>query len=193
MTSETLMTPAAEEQTADASPSVETPATAAGVEGQQPAPAEAPAVYEFAPIEGVPVAPPVIEAYTAAARELKLSPEAAQTVLQRVAPVIQNHHTAMLNEAVKNWEAEVRADPEYGGDKLDATLANAQKVLKDFGDPGLAQLLQTSGLGNHPALVRTFAKIGAAFGGDSFIPGKNGADTIHKDARSLYSNTPMNP
>jgi hypothetical protein len=55
------------------------------------------------------------------------------------------------------WEAEVRADPLVGGDKLETVVQTVAKVLDNpqLTDPGFRQALNFTGLGSHPAAVRT--------------------------------------
>ncbi len=53
-----------------------------------------------------------------------------------------------------------KADKEIGGDKLISNLSAAQRALDQFGTPELKEYLNTTGLGNHPDLVKTFVKIG---------------------------------
>ena len=50
---------------------------------------------------------------------------------------------------------------EYG-EKYDATLDVARSVLRKFGNDELIGMLEESGLGDNPAMIRLFAKIGEA-------------------------------
>jgi hypothetical protein len=58
------------------------------------------------------------------------------------------------------WIDETKADKEIGGDKLDATLATAKRALDAYGSPQFIEMLNQSGLGNHPEVVRFCAKVG---------------------------------
>lgn len=72
---------------------------------------------------------------------------------------LQEAAAAAQAEQIKAWEAEARADKEFGGDKFDASLTAAQEALDALATPGLRDLLQKSGLGNHPDMFRLFVKL----------------------------------
>jgi hypothetical protein len=60
------------------------------------------------------------------------------------------------------------------GAQFDSNIVAAQKVINKFGDPKLLEELH--GLENSPAVMRTLARIGKAFGEDSIaIPGAHSA------------------
>jgi hypothetical protein len=48
------------------------------------------------------------------------------------------------------------------GGGFDANLGLARQALQRFGDDELRQLLNRSGLGDHPAVLRAFARAGRA-------------------------------
>lgn len=61
---------------------------------------------------------------------------------------------------VEQWRQDVAADPELGGDKLAASVARAQLALDRFdGDGQIGRLLEQSGYGNHPAIIRFFNRM----------------------------------
>jgi hypothetical protein len=64
---------------------------------------------------------------------------------------------------VTAWENEIRADPEIGGAELEGNLELARDVLRQYGGPDMAELLD-AGLGSNPAVVRSFVRIGKALG-----------------------------
>ena len=51
--------------------------------------------------------------------------------------------------------------------QLDANRAIAAKAIDKFCGPEVRQILEQSGLGNHPALVRAFVRIGKTISEDS--------------------------
>lgn len=77
---------------------------------------------------------------------------------------------AQLAEAQKTqtaeWATATQTDKEIGGDKLPENLAAAKKALDSFGNPGFKKLLNESGLGNHPEIVRFMVKAGKAISED---------------------------
>jgi hypothetical protein len=145
-------------------------------------------VYEFKTPEGVELDKTSVDEFTAIAKELKLPKDAAQKVVdlavKREAGRLEAHKT-MVGE----WAETVKADKELGGDKLDQTLATAKKAI-DLGPPELKEMLNTTGLGNHPAVVKWAYTIGKALSEDRFVSGKAGEKPATV-ASTLFPN--MNP
>lgn len=123
--------------------------------------------YEFQAPEGQSYTPSVIDAYSEVAKEIGLSQESAQKVLDRVSPAMAAAQQAQLAAAFKQWEADARADQEFGGDKFDANLGIANKALDELGTPELRGLLKESGLGSHPEVLRFFYRAGKAISEDT--------------------------
>jgi len=88
----------------------------------------------------------------------------------------QENVVAMHKATVAEWREQVKADPNIGGDKLPQVLAGAKEVRDHFGDPGLTEVLNTFGLGDHPSVVRFFSKVRAAISDDVFV--KEGKPTV---------------
>lgn len=150
-------------------------------------PAGAPEKYEFKTPEGVNFDAAVIEAFSATAKELNLSQEAAQKVLDNVGPIMAKRQAESLQAAHDEWVGSARADKEYGGDKFDANLAIAKKALTAFGTPELTSLLRDSGLGSHPEVIRFFYRAGKRISEDTVVTGSIGVPAGKKDAASaLY-------
>lgn len=146
-------------------------------------------VYDFKTPEGVQLDQTSVDELKAIAKEHKLPVDAAQKVLDiaiRREQANREHHIA----TVKGWAESVKADKELGGDKLDATLATAKKAI-DLGPPELKELLNASGFGNHPAVVKWAYAVGKALSEDSFVAGNKGGDKPTSTASRLFPN--MNP
>jgi len=75
--------------------------------------------------------------------------------------------------------------------KLAESLGTAKKALDAFGTPELQTLLNESGLGNHPEIIRFMVRAGRAISQDTFVPA--GRQAGEGDARRLYPNSKMNP
>lgn len=75
---------------------------------------------------------------------------------------------------VANWEASTKADKELGGDRLAETLSVAGKALEQFTTPAFKELLNQTGIGNHPEMIRMFYKIGQSISEDNLVNGHNG-------------------
>jgi len=72
------------------------------------------------------------------------------------------------------WVSEIKADPDIGGDKFQASIALAARAIDRLAVPGLREALDLTGAGNNPAVVKAFARIGQMISEDRFRLG-NGA------------------
>ena len=104
----------------------------------------------------------------------KLSTEAAQEILDsqvesrsEVLAQLESEHESK----VESWIKDIKSDTELGGTKFKESAEQAQRVVKKFGSEKLTQILNETGYGNHPELVRTFARIGRAMADDKLITG----------------------
>lgn len=163
---------------------------------QAPQPAEkpveaAPEKYEFKAPEGQSFDEGVIGAFSEVAKELKLSQDSAQKVLDKMTPVFQARQQERFESIRATWAEETRADKEFGGEKLQENLAVAQKAMDAFATPEFKTLLNESGFGNHPEVIRVFYRAGKAISEDRFVTG--GAAGQPGDARRIYAASNMNP
>ena len=161
-------------------------------------PEGAPDKYEFnAKVADAPdeLDPEVLTAFGEVAKDLDLSQEAAQKVLDKVAPVIQARQAQEVEKERADWASESQSDKEFGGENLKANLEVAKSSLNAFGTDAFKSLLQESGLGNHPEVIRFMYRAGKAISEDSYVGNSQGANAkggVPKDfngiANALYSN-----
>lgn len=139
-------------------------------------PEGAPEKYEFKPAEGQELDTSALEQFEPIARDLNLTNEQAQKMVDlygtKIMPMVQQQQAEAWQKTTEQWAADVKADKEIGGDKLTANLSSAQRALDLFGSPELKEYLEGTGLGNHPELVKTFIKIGKAMSEDGMVSGK---------------------
>ncbi len=139
--------------------------------------AAAPESYEFNMPEGVQLDKTAADEFTAIAKELKLDQATAQKVADVGAKMAQRQNETHA-KLVETWTEAVKSDKDLGGDKLAENLGVARKALEAFGTPELKDVLNATGFGNHPEVVRAFYKIGKAISEDGFVKGSaSGADT----------------
>lgn len=170
--------------------------TLLGNEEQQVVPDAAPIESEFlgAPAEGYQLEDyanmddQVRESFSEAAKELNLSESAAKLILDKVAPVLEQREREQVQQMNQEWIEKAQGDQEFGGDKLQENLAVAKQALDAFATPELRDLLQESGLGNHPEVIRFMYRAGKAISQDSFVTGAQGA-TPQRDLAAFYPNT----
>jgi len=138
----------------------------------------------------------VLTAFGDVAKELDLPQEDAQKVLDKVAPVIQERQAKMLEQVRADWASESQSDEEFGGEALTENLNVAKQALDAFGTDAFKSLLQETGFGNHPEIIRFMYRAGKAISEDSYVGNSQGANprgsNIPKDfngiANALYSN-----
>ena len=137
---------------------------------------------EFALPDGMSVDGEMLAAFTPIAQELGLTQDQAQRLVdmyaERIGAAGDSQHTAWVDMQAQ-WQDEVRGDAEIGGGKLDESLALARHAVIELGrDAGggrgdganaLLQALEDSGLGNHPAVIRAFARAGRLLADDNII------------------------
>lgn len=163
--------------------------------GEAQAASAAPEKYEFKAPEGKTFDSEVIGKYSEVAKELNLSQESAQKLLDKVAPILDQRQAALVEATHRQWIESTKADKEFGGEKLTQNLATAKKALDQFGTPELKSLLNASGMGNHPELIRFFYRAGKSISEDTFVSSSGTAASkgqprdFNAQADALYPNT----
>lgn len=142
------------------------------------APKAPPEKYDaFTLPEGVTLAADSEAKVIAAAKALNLPQEGAQQLANAAVEMQKSFATSMeakIAEVRSGWEADSRADKEFGGDNFDVNLAVANTAVKAFGSPAFRQLLKDSGVGSHPEFIRTFLNIGKSISQDTTVTGGDG-------------------
>ena len=166
-----------------------------------PAVATPPAAVEYAltlPKDSVLDAS-ALERTTAFAKAAGLAPVVAQKALDYAQAEVAADRTrqetaqqeAFKTLTTKTWVDEVKADPMYGGEKYLVTVEEVKRAADKFLTPEDREALNTSGWGNHPMLVKMFARIGKAMANDSMVTGGSGGTGTRKsDADVLYGTPP---
>lgn len=161
-------------------------APAAEPQKQEPAAPVVPESYEFKMPDGVTLDKAAADEFTAVAKELKLDQATAQKVADVGAKMAQRQAEQRTAE-IASWAEQTKADPEIGGEKLAANLAIAQRAIDRFGGDALKEVLNATGLGNHPVLVKAFLKAGQAISEDGSLP--RGTASAEVDAaKKLFPN-----
>ncbi len=154
------------------------PAPAAAVEPKKPllateepaAPAPpkqeaAPESYQFVAPAGTNYDPVTTSAYEVIARDLGLSQESAQKMLDRIAPAIAGKLEAAADTRLDKLSDEIVAHPELGGANLKTTLLLAKSAVDQLGNPRLRALLgdRRTGVGSDLGMVEFLASIAKRF------------------------------
>ncbi len=127
--------------------------------------------YELTMPEGMELSKEQRELFDAQAQELKLSGEGAQKLLE----ISQRNQLSQLQahkKQVDTWKNEVRQDKEIGGAAFESTISYANAGLQKFDPSGeLLTILEQTGYGNNPHVVRFLAAIGRTHSEDKVILG----------------------
>lgn len=170
-----------------------TTAPAAVVQADAPTTAEAPKVeapkapekYDFKSVESQ-VDPAVLSKFEGIARSLNMTQEQATDLLTQLAPEVGNAQKAKQDQMVSQWVDAAKSDKEFGGDKLNENIAIAKKALDTFGSPELTKMLNDTGLGNHPEVIRAFFRAGQKISSGSFVPSGQGTSQAASASSKLY-------
>lgn len=182
-----VATPPAGDKAAAAVP----PPAAAATDGKTPAAVAAtPAELELKLPDGFKADDAALGAFKAHAKEFGLKSEQAQKLFDLYAgsqKAAEAARVAEQEQQQKTWVEAIKADQDIGGARLDASVQSARKAMQRFGSPELKTFLEESGLGNHPELVRAFAKAGRLLAEDSVAgSSNNGAATPANSEEALH-------
>ena len=115
-------------------------------------------------------------------KELGLSNEQAQKLYS--SEVAREADEKKQNEeTIAQWRKSAESDPEVGGERLKESVELARRFSSKFGGSEFAEFLDTSGLGNHPAVLRAFARAGRAMMDDKIVTGKDGGKGLSIEDR----------
>ena len=119
----------------------------------------------------------VVDRIAAEAKEQGLSQEDAQKLLDRENTAVSTYLEAQQkawDKQVEGWAKEIKQDPELGGDNFNKNVETAKRALEAFDEDGqVAQLLDDTGYGNNPTLLRFLVSIGKQIGEDNVVFGTN--------------------
>lgn len=133
--------------------------------------------YDFTGVlpEGMQMDETMAAAMTPAFKALKLTQEQASELVKVYAEhqaEAAKTNAQQISTMMKQWVDAAKNDAEIGKAQWDKSVKSANAVLKKFGTPELVQdVMVGQGFGNHPEVIRVFARIGAAMADDTFTKG----------------------
>ena len=114
------------------------------------------------------------------ATEHKLSNEQAQAIAERDNQVLLGRADELIesaNQLRENWRKDTEADQEIGGSRLPETVGLAKQGLSQVeGGVELAKLLNETGYGNHPVVVKYLRNVGKGYSNDNLPDGREAAE-----------------
>jgi len=100
-----------------------------------------------------------------------LTQEQANNILNMYSD-IQEEEENNHNDAIEELRTtSTMALQKEWGKNFDGKMDYAKRAFAQFATPELSQLMDKTGLGNHPEMLRTFAKVGEILGEDSLVVG----------------------
>lgn len=153
----------------------ETPEAKTARETKEAAEAAAKAVpekYELKMPDGMKLDEKLMESVSPILKKYNITQAGAQELADAYAPHVKAQVEAKSKAAMDGfkaitdgWKAETL---KILGAEPDKAMAPAAKFMNTFGTPKLREMLEETGLGNHPELVQAFINAGKAIGTDSF-------------------------
>jgi hypothetical protein len=143
---------------------------------------------DFTIPEGVALNTALLGEFKTIAKSLGLKQEQAQALADlgvKQAQAVYAKIEADKASEVAQWLAATKSDKEYGGEKLAENLATAKKALDAFASPELKAVLDRTGLGNHPELIRAFFKADKLISEDKLVAAGNKPITSGKSAAKV--------
>ncbi len=140
-------------------------------EGNKPS-AEVPEAYQLTLPENAVIDDKTLERAATTARELGLSNESAQKMVNflneqnaaRDASILESNRPggAEWTARTTEWAQQALKDEVVGGSpaKLQESVTLAKRALTEFFPPEVSEFLEETGFGSNPALLRGLAKIG---------------------------------
>lgn len=148
---------------------------------------------DFKAPEGVVIDPEIVKEFTPLAKELNLSQEAAQKLVDfqsKIGLRTVDEKLKEFNDIKKGWEEQTQKEL---GATYQAERALAAKARDKYIPPVLMQLLNDSGVGSHPEFFKFIAKLGRDIAEDNLAGGKpagGGADeTVKPTSEVLFGKT----
>lgn len=129
--------------------------------------AGAPEKYEFKAPEGMELDQSAIEKFVPVAKALNLNQESAQKLVELQAEMKKAEAEAQ-QKIINGWKEETIKEL---GTNAEQQLASVAKVRERLFDKEFNDLLEQTGLGNHPAAVRTGIRLGKMISEDSVPSG----------------------
>ena len=155
---------------------------------------EVPEEYSFTMPEGTLVDTESLAKITPLFKKNNLTQAAANELVdvytKEILPAFVEQQTEAWKTEVTNWAETTKKDPEIGGTKFDATIEKAARALNTI-NPALKEALDKYGFGNHPEMIRTFAKVADLMSEDSISQAKKNEQSGKTIAERMFPDLPL--
>lgn len=137
-----------------------------------------------------------LTAYKAKAYELGLNANQTQELLNFYGGNLAGQYAAMEEAQGQSLEEGEKALQAEWGRAYEQNKGFAQKAFEQYGGEELAQVMETSGLGNHPAVLKAFANIAKSTMADKELVGptnQSGQALTPQEAKDQAAQLMANP
>jgi hypothetical protein len=144
---------------------------------------------DFKMPEGFQMEAEILEKFMPIAKELNLTQDAAQKVIDLATEHVKILESKQVDSFMKvreGWVESIKSDKDFGGAKFGETIERAKRALTKFGSREFATLLDDSGYGDNPELIRFLAKVDKAIGEDKTVDGLPSTASSKSAAQVLY-------
>lgn len=159
-----------------------------GAQSDEPAP---PPTYEaFKLPEGITLEDSKLGEFTKELAEFQVKTKAEQAFVQEFGQKLVDRHVAEVKNTIdrlnehytkqweknkSDWKEAVMKDPELGGNRQETVIKAAKEFVRTHGGTEAQQqeffaLMDSTGLGNHPAMIRILSKAGMSMSEGKPLP-----------------------
>jgi hypothetical protein len=118
-------------------------------------------------------------------RTIKLTQDQGQKMVDTYCELMARQREVFLGQ-IDEWLTQAKGDKDMGGDRWDATVTNAKRFTARYGTPALKEYLADYGGGNHPEIIRAFARAGAELTDDKPVTAETAAPQKRDAIDILY-------
>ncbi len=122
-------------------------------------------------------------------KELNLSQEQAQKLVNLQTEYIQEaakEQQDVWEKTKEDWRDEAKNDKEFGGAAFDENVALAKKGRDAFGSTEFNNMLDITGAGDHPEMVRFLIKAGKAVSEHEILQGTQHTGSPNDRAKRMF-------
>lgn len=130
---------------------------------------ETPEGYDLSEIVPETYSQDVIEQFKQKAHEAGMTPEGVKKMAQWYKELEIKQQEAIVKSRQMQADRDILELKKEFGVNFDQEISNARKALDAYTDKAFRQYMDETGLGNNPALVKAFAKIGRELSEDRLV------------------------
>jgi len=124
-------------------------------------------------------------------KEIGLTQEQAQRLIDfdvKHKQADQDSSLEAWTKTMDEWRDQSASDKEFGGANFEVNIALAKKGRDAFGSEDFNQMLDVTGIGNHPEMVRFLVNIGKAVSEDNILQGSSSASSKRPPEQIMFPN-----